>query len=183
MDTYDYQQKSGQGCLAVCLAYLYGMQPNRDFERFMMAEGHLRHRDSFALGMVEAFLAYKGDSLASIVLCVGNRTYGRYLQQLNHGKHLIIQHLNFQAFLETPRTHEFVLCIDSFVLGSYVHGPHYILVLDHTPKTFKIYDPWMGNITSLSKKKVVQGIRLLEKHLGYSSMAISTAKITVLNHK
>lgn len=172
MNTHDYQQQSGQGCLSVCLAYLCQLRPSSSYERFMMREGHMRCRDSFALGMIDAFLSKYQSKDFNLEVCVSNAAYARYLSQQNKRNNVTIVHDEVFRWLELYPNDGLIVCLDSHMLGSFAHSPHYILVLARCPKTFKIYDPWTGKVSHVGYKKIVQGITLLEQHLGYSKLAI-----------
>lgn len=76
----DYKQQSNQGCLAVDLMYLFGIEPSRKKEQDILSDGLFRLRENFTLGCVATFLdRYQNKS---VVLYVDNAYYLEILRSL-----------------------------------------------------------------------------------------------------
>lgn len=95
---------------------------------------------------------------------------------------MTIVHHDVFKLLDLDSGNCMAVCLDSHTLGTYVHAPHYILLLAKCPKTFKIFDPWTGKVSHVSRKKIVQGIEQLGGHLKYSQLAIYQLNNTVLKN-
>lgn len=163
---YLYTQPSGQGCLAVCLAYLCGNEPNRDYEQYMVSQGVFVDRDNYVLGMVYAFRAFCETDRVSLYIGFERPRYTRYLLQQNKYQNLGIKHCDAYELLQVdtiPRP--YIVYLDRHGLGAYYHYPHFVLVLKHTPQTYLIFDPWDGKTRRHDRTKVIQAVRLLDEHL------------------
>ncbi len=175
MRELNYRQRSGQGCLSVCLAYLCGLEPDETYERFMMQQGFFGFRDNFALSMLMAFVRY-GARNRALVISFGNKGYANQLQRQLSNQYVSIDYTSIPELLEHPVSRPYILYVDNHALGSHYHYPHFVLVLASSAKTMTIFDPWDGAQKRVSRTKIIRAVDMLQNHLRISPAAIFAAE-------
>jgi len=173
MHSYTYRQKSGQGCLAACLAYLYGIKPDSSYEHYMVRAGLFGFRDNFAINMTIAFLARYRQAGKGLRLGFAHKRYAKLLQSKISRSGMVIEPCNTQVWLQGKMSYPFVLYVDRYALGAEYHYPHFILVLTATEKMLMIYDPWEGKCRRIQRTKITKAVQLLRAHLRVCSVVIS----------
>jgi hypothetical protein len=159
----DYKQQSNQGCLAVDLMYLFGIEPTREKELDILSDGLFRLRDNFTLGCLVAFLDRYKDK--SVVLYVDNKYYLDNLSKLvKHPRIKMVHKKNDEKLLNSLNT-PYIVYVDNNITDGWTHLPHFMMVTNATEKFYSVFDPWDGKTIKISKDKLLNGISLLRDHV------------------
>jgi Peptidase C39 family len=159
----NYSQKSNQGCLAVSLLYLTGIEPTVQKEKHILCEGLFRLRENFTFGCLLAFLDHYTDT--SVTVYVDNTYYLKTIDKMVHHPRIQTVHRkNDSALLNTIHT-PFIAYIDNNITDGWTHLPHFVLVTHATGMFYTIFDPWTGSKQRISKTKLLQGIDSLRSHI------------------
>lgn len=158
-----YKQQSNQGCLVVDLLYLFDIEPTKDKELSILSEGLFRLRENYTLGCLLAFLdRYEN---RSVTLYVDNKYYLNVLKRLvQHTRIKMVHRKNDASLLDELNT-PFIVYVDNNITDGWTHLPHFMMVVGVTEKYYKVFDPWEGKITRLSKNTIFKGIELLRSHV------------------
>jgi hypothetical protein len=166
MDTLLYRQKSGQGCLAICLAYVGGLKPTLHYERNMILEGLFAFRENYGLSMAMAFMKRHGDEYANLHMVLASKPYTSYLVLNSTNSTISVQSGSILQFIQFGWPMPYIINIDMHTLGWHEHQPHHIVVLGRTAKMLKIMDPWTGQTRRVSRAKLAAATRSLKYYIG-----------------
>lgn len=167
------KQQSGQGCLPICLAYLYGLPATRQFEATILQAGQFGQRDSYSLGICQAFMK-NYPRFGQIRLITGNKYYQSQLLARNDQKSLMIefQPMNDRWLANLPIP--CIVAVDRWALGSYIHAPHYVVLTAKTKQSFWVFDPWYGTVTRRQCTTIMKGMKMVQKHLKMAPICIQS---------
>lgn len=166
-----YKQQSGQGCLPICLAYLCEQPITPQFEGLVLQKGLFGLRDSYMLGICQAFMQlYPQNRQLRVV--AGSRMHQNWLLARNSPNGPIIECGPINRDWLTNCSVPCIIAIDFWVLGSYVHSPHYVLLVGRTGQYFEVFDPWTGGTSRCHQATLEKGINLLKNHLKFTPVCI-----------
>ena len=165
MNLTTYQQTSCESCLPVCLLSLGGIEITREKELKLLFDGLAGLKDSYAFGVLEAFVKTYNKK---IDLFVDNKFFTNLLIEKSNSSQIAIIHKPVNLEFETP----FVVYLDSQILGGYSHAPHFIIVEKIAGDICTIIDPWEGKRKRLSKEKLTAAISSLKYYLKYCPILI-----------
>jgi hypothetical protein len=158
-----YKQQSNQGCLAVDLMCLFGIEPTRQKEEEILSDGLFRLRENYTLGCSQAFLDRYPDK--AVTLYVDNKFYLNVLKGwVNHPRITMVYRKNDGKLLNSLET-PYIVYVDNNITDGWTHLPHFMMVTKATEKFYTILDPWEGKISKMSKDKLLNGIQLLRSHV------------------
>lgn len=163
-----YKQSLSHGCLAANLLMLWnskkGKIPTRKNEELILFKGMDREYEFYVVGLCEEFV-----NLADVRLSVyvNNNYFTNVLKKSFKNKNINITYkkidlLTIQELLEKG---PLIIHIDDNALGDYSHASHFIFVFGFSGRFFKIINPWDGKIKRVSKKKMLEAIKLLRTHI------------------
>lgn len=176
MEKAQYQQKSGQGCLPICLAMLAGISPNQIYEQNMLSKGLFMYKQNYALGMAAAFVQEYGCPDIKVRLRFIHPHYARRLALEFAGCNVEIDHIAFDELVWCPQRPPYIINVDMFELGWYEHQPHYIVVQSRTAKMAIIHDPWTGKSRRVTIAKLAEAIRSLRDYIRVCPVIIDTIR-------
>jgi len=163
-----FKQKTCEGCLPVCLLVLAGQKITLESELDLIIGGLKKSRESYALGIIEKFTSkYKRRA----TIWIDNKFF---LKIIMAGKNSPIKpahkriDLNFLNSLATP----FILYLDSNILGTYYHSPHFVIVEKRLGGKFQIVDPWIGKRRWIEPSRLERGITSLRGYLKFCPLVI-----------
>lgn len=158
-----YKQQSNQGCLVVDLLYLFRIEPTREKEQDILSDGLFKHRENYTIGCLLAFLERYDDK--SVTLYVDNNYYFAALKkQVNHPRTHMVYRRNDETLLDSLGA-PFIVYVDNTVTDVWTHLPHFVMVTGVTRQYYDVFDPWDGEITKISKTKLLGGIKSLRSHI------------------
>lgn len=161
-----YKQTSCESCLPVCLLNLGGVEITREKELKLLFDGLAGLKDSYAFGVLEAFVKiYK----KPVTLYVDNKIFANFLIKNNQISLINIIHKPISVEFTTP----YIVYLDSQVLGGYTHAPHFVIVEKIVGETCHIIDPWDGKRRRYSKEKMTKAINSLKSYLKYCPLVIT----------
>lgn len=159
----NYKQQSNQGCLVVDLLYLFGIEPTRHIEQAILSDGLFRLRENYTLGCLMAFLDHYPDK--SVTVYVDNHYFLGVLQTLvDHPRIIMVYKKNDQALLESLNA-PFIVYVDNNITDGWTHLPHFTMVTKTTDKFYRVFDPWTGTTSRISKSKLIHGVDQLRSHI------------------
>lgn len=159
----NYEQQSNQGCLPVCLMYLFDLEPTRQMEEKILNDGLFELRENYMLGCVLAFLKQYPEKRC--VIYVDNRYYLQTLKTYTSNVRITFVHNKNNAELLDSLKAPYIVYVDNHITDGYTHLPHFMLIVGSTKKMFDVFDPWKGKTMRLSKKKILSGVDLLRRHV------------------
>lgn len=165
------KQQSGQGCLPICLAYLCEQPITPQLEATVLHNGLFGLRDSYMLGICQAYMRLYPQNKPLKVI-VGSRMHKKWLLAWNSSQGPIIECEPINRLWLTNCSMPCIIAVDFWVLGSYVHSPHYVLLMSRTGHYFKVFDPWTGRVTRRHQATIEKGITMLRKHLKFTPVCI-----------
>lgn len=166
-----YKQKTYEGCLPSCLLILEDKEINKEIELEIIYKSLEKNRDNFyAYNNLSAF----SEKFArNLTLFVDIREYANYLNKNKDNALIKIIYRNIDlAFLLKIKT-PYIVQIDDFVFGDYVHATHYIIVESINEKVTTIIDPWYGSRKKLKTELILNAIKSLKNHLLFSPLLIT----------
>lgn len=165
------KQQSGQGCLPICLANLCEQSITPQFEALILQKGLFGLRDSYMLGICQAFMELFPQN-PRLKVTVSTQTHKKWLLARNksRGPKLECEAINRRWL--TNCSIPCIVAIDFWVLGSRVHTPHYVLLVSRKGGYLEVYDPWTGTITRRHQATIEKGITMLKKHLKFTPVCI-----------
>jgi hypothetical protein len=141
----DYIQQSDQGCLAVNLMCLFGIQPTVAEEAEILFDGLFQFRESYTIGCLQAFLDRY--PVLAVTLYVDNKYYLDELKpQVHHPRITMIHQKNDERLLRSLNS-AFIVYVDNNITDSWTHLPHLVLVTSVLPKYSHLFDSWEGKDT------------------------------------
>lgn len=163
-----FKQTTCQGCLPVCLLLLNGKKPTPKKELKILVNG-LGFVDSYALGIIGSFT--KLYNLPN-KLYVDNKYYCRFLKQNIKNKliDIVFEKVNFNLI---DKLMPCIIYIDSHILGTYHHSPHFIIIESRVGKKYQIIDPLFGSRKLLYMEKIQDGIQYLRQTFKYCPLLIT----------
>lgn len=166
-----FKQTTYEGCLPICLLGLGGIQITREKELELIQNGVSKPRDGYyAFNMLSAFVE-RYSFYAN--LYVDNKYYSKYLSKFNKNKEITIFHqLITEDFISQQRK-PFILYCDWYSFEDYTHAPHFIVVERQEGIHAFIFDPWVGEIIKMKKKKILDSVLELEKRFNFSPLLIT----------
>lgn len=161
-----YKQNTSQGCLAVCLMLL-GDQEITVKREIDLTIGGLKYRESWALGIVDSFVKrFK----RKIIIYANNKYFYKKLK--NFGSEVDLVHRKIDRELIIKQTRSFILYIDSKIVGTYVHSPHFI-ICEKKDDQFYILDSIKGKKIKSNIVSVLKGVYLLKNYLKFCPLLIT----------
>jgi hypothetical protein len=170
----DYKQHSNQGCLVVDLLYLFGETPTPELEEELLSKGLFQFRDNFTVGCLLATLDKFPVKRAKLYF--DNHYYLDVIRpQVHHPRVEMVCTKNDASLFDhlAAAGNPFVIYVDNHITDGYTHLPHFMLVLGASKTIYTVFDPWEGQVQKMSKRKVLEGVRLLRERVGVCPIAIS----------
>ena len=165
MNLTTYKQTSCESCLPVCLLNLGGVEITREKELKLLFDGLAGLKDSYAFGVLEAFVRTYNKP---VTLYVDNKVFANFLIKNSQTSLINIVHKPINLEFPTP----YIVYLDSQVLGGYIHAPHFVIVEKIVGETCHIIDPWEGKRRRYSKEKITEAIKSLKSYLKYCPLVI-----------
>lgn len=163
MNLKPYEQTTGESCLPVCLLII-GATVSQEVEMQLLIDGVKRHKESYALGIAEAF----SDCFPyQVSMSIGNKGFCNYLKKLQRSRQVLLNYREITLELIDAAEVPYILYVDSHLFGSYVHAPHFIIVEKRRRSKYKIIDPWTGKKQWITKHLLVQSVNSLREYLNY----------------
>lgn len=166
-----YQQQSGQGCLPICLAYMYTVPVLADYEAQVLIKGLFSCRDSYALGVCQAFLA-EYPEIGSLQLLLGNKYHMNQLLRQNTQPKLNLRARPLRTWQWAQLSLPCIVSVDRWVLGEYSHMPHYVVLTRQTKHSFWVFDPWFGTVQRRRRRTIEAAIKSYQDYLKMAPICI-----------
>lgn len=160
-----YKQTSCESCLPVCLLLLSEGETNQEKELSLLFAGLKGLRDSYAFGILEAFVS---SYARPVTLFVDNKYFTNFLRKNNYSSLINIVNKPVNLDFETPS----IVYLDSQVLGGYSHAPHFVIIEKMVGDVCYIIDPWEGKRKRVKKEKLTEAIKSLKYYLKYCPLVI-----------
>ncbi|HLC66258.1 MAG TPA: hypothetical protein VJK52_01320 [Candidatus Nanoarchaeia archaeon] len=169
-----YAQTTAESCLAVAALQLVhlrkGLRITRKLELECLLSGLSATRDDWVIGHLR-FLGKRFNVRWNRMVEIP--TYAKWLKRFD-GKAVrtIAAPINSSTITKHLAGGPIAVLLDDYPLFKIVHYPHWVVVLEHRGKKFKIFEPWEGKVRWISAALLDRGIQLLRRHLRWSPQAI-----------
>lgn len=165
MKLITYTQTSCESCLPVCLLTLGEIEISREKELQLLFDGLSGLKDSYAFGVLEAFVKTYNKE---VTLFVDNKYFTNFLIKKSNSPQITVVYKPVNLEFETP----FIVYLDSQVLGGYSHAPHFVIVEKIVGDICQIIDPWEGKRRRVKKEVSLASINSLKNYLKYCPLVI-----------
>ena len=160
-----YKQTTFETCLAVDLLNLVGTEISQKKEREVLNYALDFSKDNFTIGHLD-FIARKFN--ARLDFYVDNKPFFNFIKKFKFLDkiNLIQEKINLKLIDKLIKISPVIVYVDSYYLWKVSHYPHFIIVIEKSKNSYKIFDSRDGkikNINSTTLSKSIISLRNLLK--------------------
>jgi hypothetical protein len=165
-----FKQTTYEGCLPICLLSMADIQIDREKEVSLIQNAIPKCKESYAFSMILSFVEQYD---IPVNLYVDDRYYSNYLKKVNDRNKITIFHQPINEDFMHNQTSPFILYVDMYDFGAYIHNPHFIIVEKQQGNTFIVVDSLTGKRMTFEKTKILSSVSSLKNRFLYSPLLIT----------
>ncbi len=171
----EYEQSTFETCLAVALLNLVGVNISYEREREAIDYALDFSKENFTIGHLD-FVAEKTNT--ELDFYVDNKQFFNFIKKVKFSNkiNLVQEKINLRLINRLIKISPAIVYIDSYYLWRISHYPHFIIVIKKVKNSYKIFDPWDGQIKYIDASVLSKAIISLRNHLKFCPQLIQKQK-------
>lgn len=167
----NYEQSTFESCLAVDLLNLVGTKISQNKEREVIDYALDFSKDNFTIGHLD-FIAKKFN--AELDFYVDNKPFFNFIKKINFSNkiNLLQEKIDLKLIDSLIKISPVIIYVDSYFLWKVSHYPHFIMVIEKSKNSYKIFDPWDGKIKHINSNILSRAIISLRNLLKFCPQLI-----------
>lgn len=166
-----YKQTTFETCLAVNLLNLVGEEVSQKLERDVFNYALDFSKDNFTIGHLD-FIAKKFN--VGLNFYIDNNLFFNFIKKFKFSDkiNLIQEKISLKLINKLIKISPVIVYVDSYYFWKISHYPHFIIIIEQSKNSYKIFDSWDGKIKYIDFKILSKAIISLRNLLKFCPQLI-----------